>query len=489
MQTTSRRAFLRQLGLCAMGAAMPTPLYPGPGDNPRPNILFAFADDWTWPHSHGVDDPVVKTPTFDRVAREGVLFEHAFVSSPSCTPSRGAILTGQWHWRLEEGANLFATLPAKFEVYPDLLEEAGYHVGYTRKGWGPGKVEAGGRTRNPAGPSYKDFRRFLEARPSGAPFCFWFGAHEPHRGYEKGSGVASGMKPEDVRVPACLPDADEVRSDLCDYYFEVQRYDRETGELLEILEQMGDLDNTIVVMSGDNGLPFPRCKCNLYDTGTRVPLAVRWPRQAKGGRVVSDFISLCDLAPTFLEAAGLEPLAAMTARGFLDVLLSEKSGQVDPSRDHVLTGRERHVLAQPEGMGGYPMRAIRTRDFLYIANFKPDRWPAGAPETPRGTYRDVDGSPTKTYMMDHRDDPAVAPLFDLSFGKRPAEELYDLLNDPDQLSNVADREEFQKVKEDLAAQLMSELRSTRDPRVLGRGDVFDTYEHYRKGEMKADFGR
>ena len=226
-------------------------------------------------------------------------------------------------------------MPAKFPVYPDLLEAVGYHVGYTRKGWGPGRNEPGGRTRNPAGPRYKNFREFLNARPGDTPFCFWFGSTDPHRGYKWQSGVKSGMKLEDVDVPAYFPDSEEVRTDICDYYWEVQRFDTEVGELLEILQMKGELDNTLVVISGDNGMPFPRCKSNLYDSGTRVPLAVCWPAVVPGGRVVKDFISLSDLAPTFLEAAGLKTPSEMTARSFLDILTSRKSGQVDKKRKHL----------------------------------------------------------------------------------------------------------------------------------------------------------
>jgi len=313
----TRRDFLKAFGLGAASLMAPKLVSAGEPDRKRPNILFCLADDWSWPHAGIAGDKVVKTPTFDRVARQGVLFENAFVSSPSCTPSRGAILTGQWHWRLEEGGNLWSALQAKFDVYPDLLEEAGYHVGYTRKGWAPGRDAPGGRTRNPAGPRYKDFGEFRKTQPEGKPFCFWFGSSDPHRGYKWQSGVKSGMKLEDVEVPACMADNETVRTDICDYYWEVQRFDTEVGELLKILERDGELENTLVVISGDNGMPFPRCKSNLYDMGTNVPLAVRWPATVKGGRVVEDFISLADLAPTFLEAAGLKPTAQMTARSFL----------------------------------------------------------------------------------------------------------------------------------------------------------------------------
>jgi len=236
------------------------------------------------------------------------------------------------------------------------------------------------------------------------------------------------------------------------------------------------LDNTLVVITGDNGLPFPRCKSNLYDRGTNVPLAVRWPARVKGGRIVEDFISFSDFAPTFLEAAGLKPAADMTGRSFLDVLTSGKSGQVDPKRDKVFTGMERHTNRRA-GKVGYPMRAIRTHEYLYIRNFKPDRWPAGDPEG----YGDIDNSPTKTYMIQYRDEPKVKKLFELAFGKRPAEELYDLKKDPGQLNNVAEQPQYAKAKKKLAAELMAKLKATKDPRALGQGGLFDKYPYYGSG--------
>ena len=448
----------------------------------RPNILLAIADDWSWPHAGIGGDKVVKTPTFDRVARDGVLFSNAYVTAPSCAPSRGSILTGQLHWRLEDGCNLWGTLPAKFDVYPDILEKSGYHIGYSRKGWGPGRDKPGGRNRNPAGPKYKDFKQFLQARPADKPFCFWFGSFDPHRKYEWQSGIKSGMRPEDVEVPPCLPDSPEVRTDICDYYWEIQRFDREVGEILTLLKQNNELDNTLIVITGDNGMPFPRCKSNLYDLGTQVPLAVCWGDKIKTGRVATDFISLSDLAPTFLEAAGLSPTGKMTGRSFINVLKSNKAGRVDSRRDKVFTGKERHAWVRAEGVG-YPTRAIRTDEFLYIHNFKPDRWPAGEPKgkdgyDPLDGYGDIDGSPTKTYMLEHRDEAQVKKLFELAFGKRSAEELYDLNKDPGQMNNVAELAEYAAAKQELTAMLRAELKATKDPRILGNGDVFDTYPYY-----------
>ena len=332
----------------------------------KPNVVFFMADDWSWPHAGILGDPVVKTPNFDRVAREGMLFENAFVSTPSCTPSRFSILTGQHHWRLEEGDSLGGSLREEFDVYTEMLEAAGYRIGRYGKGAWPSKHTF--RHRDCFGERFRSFDEFIKERRPGEPFCFWFGGADPHRPYQWQVGVDSGIKLEDVRVPACLPDHPTVRTDLADYYWEVQRFDREVGRVLTRLEAMGELDNTIIVVSGDNGMPFPRCKATLYDLGTRVPLAVRWGAKVKGNRTVEDFVSLCDFAPTFLEAAGLQPGKAMTGRSLLPILRATRSGQIDPARTYVLTGMERHVYP-------YPSRAIRTRDFLYIRNFDPAAWP------------------------------------------------------------------------------------------------------------------
>jgi uncharacterized sulfatase len=474
----NRRAFLGS-GVAAVATAAAPPAK-------RPNILFALADDWMWPLASIAGDRVVKTPTFDGVARGGVLFVNAFVAAPSCSPSRAAMLTGQWHWRLEQAANLNTTLPAKFPTFPDLLEDAGYHVGFTRKGWGPGNETSGGRKRNPAGERFASFEAFLAARPKDKPFCFWFGSQDPHRPYQWESGVKRGMRLEDVQVPPYLPDNETVRKDICDYYWKVERYDRETGELLRALDRIGELGNTIVVMSGDNGWPFPRSKATVYETGTHVPLAISWPGQFPGGRVVEDFVSLSDIAPTFLEAAGLTPGGQMTGRSLVPILRSRRSGRVEKRRDHVLTGMERHVPCRGEIKGGYPQRAIRTREFHYIRNFKPERWPAGDPGTEPSTYEqiaastfrtyaDIDAGPSKAWIVTHGEEAAVKPFLERSAGKRPARELYDLKRDPHQLKNVAEDPRYAAVVKRLDARLTSELRATGDPRVTGDGDVFDRY--------------
>ncbi len=333
-----------------------------PGNPDRPNILFFLADDWSWPHAGICGDKTVKTPHFDRVAREGVLFNHAFVSTPSCTPSRTSILTGQHHWRLKEGDSLGGSLREEFEVYSEMLQKAGYRIGRFGKGVWPSKHTF--RERDSFGERFRSFDEFLEKRKPGQPICFLYGGRDPHRPYDFGVGAKNGIAPDKIEVPACLPDSKAVRSDLADYYWHVQRFDRRVGVVLAKLETIGELENTLVVVSGDNGMPFPRAKATLYDLGTRVPLAIRWGRKVKGGRRVDDFVTLCDLAPTFLEAAGLKPGKAMTGSSLLPLLLSGKSGQVELARTHVLTGLEKHVYS-------YPSRACRTKDFLYIRNYYP----------------------------------------------------------------------------------------------------------------------
>ncbi len=442
----------------------------------RPNILFALADDWAWPHAGVYGDKVVQTPTFDRVAKEGMLFSHVFCVSPSCTPSCAALLTGQTIHRLEESGNLWSTLQKKFDCYPDLLETAGYHVGLTGKGWGPGNFEVSGRKRNPAGPSYKDFDTFFKSVPDGKPFCYWLGHRDPHRPYIKGTGVQSGMKPADVFVPPYLPDTPEVRSDICDYYFAVQRYDRDVGRILDTLAKAGKLDNTIVVMSGDNGWPFPRGKANLYDAGTRQPLAVRWPTKVKGGQTSDAYISFQDFAPTFLEAAGLKPAASMTGRSFLDLLTTGKSAV---PRDRVFIERERHANVR-KGDLSYPERAIRTREFLFVRNVHPERWPAGDPEEWKavGPFGDIDGGPTKDVVLSGKDDPKFRKFFELACGKRPAEELYDLAKDPYQMMNVAAQPEYADALKKMRGELSKWMVDTADPRATGDDDRWDRYPYY-----------
>ncbi len=452
----------------------------------RPNILFAIADDWSNGHAGVFSCAFVETPAFDRVASEGVLFRNCFTSNPKCSPCRASILTGRNTWQLDEACCHFGVFPKRWPVYPELLEEAGYHVGYTGKGWGPGDFRAGGFERNPAGPAYQqyqakplysgisnrdyaeNFRAFLESRTADQPFCFWFGTTEPHRRYEPGSGLRAGKKLTDVELPAFYPDSNLIRSDILDYALEVEWFDTHLGRILAILEESGELENTLIVVTSDHGMPFPRVKGQIYDEGFHLPLAVRWGDQVPKGRVVDDFINVRDFMPTFLEAAGLPVPDSVTGSSFLDQLVSEDDEWIDPQRNRMLIGKERHDLGRPHDQG-YPVRAIRTPDFLYIQNFEPDRWPAGDPET---GYRNVDDSPTKTLLLGRFD-----RFYQLSFGLRPREELYRITDDPDCVRNLADDPKRRATKVALRTEMYERLRKEGDPRMFGLGDMFDAYEY------------
>ena len=462
----------------------------------RPNILFCISDDQSYAHTGANGDPVVKTPAFDRVAREGIRFTHAFCDAPTCGPSRSAILTGQHIWRLEEAGNIHSTLPKKFITYTEVLTKAGYSVGFTGKGWSPGRLQAGGRDSNPAGkefqklrlkPPFKAMRNtdyaanfddFLEEVKKDQPFCFWLGTSEPHRGYELGAGKRTGKDPSKVIVPKIFPDHPVVRSDILDYYVEVEHFDKMVARALNSLEKAGQLDNTIVVVTSDHGMPFPRAKASLHDQGSRVPLAIRWPHGIKGpGRVFHGPVNLSALAPTFLDAAGLGIPNMMTAKSLNDVLKDKPEAK----RTAAYVAMERHDGCRKGGKG-YPCRAIRTKDYMYILNLKPDRWPAGNPDREFCAryipFGEVDSSPTKTLLMDNKDKPGFKLFYDLAFAKRPAEELYHVTKDPGQIVNLAGKPEYAEIQKKLATRLQEHLVRTKDPRALGLDAPWDYYPYY-----------
>lgn len=499
----------------------------------RPNILFLFADDWGRHASiyAEVDGPGtvndgIQTPNFDSLAKAGVLFNNAYVSAPSCTPCRSSLLSGQHFWRTGWGAILRgAVWDLKIPSYPLLLEENGYHIGFSHKVWSPGTVKNApyGATRN----EYKkggsaingfsqfvtkqmsqgmaideakemlmeetrvNFRQFLAARKDGKPFCYWFGPTNVHRKWVKGSGKALwNLDPNQLegKMPPFLPDVHPVREDLNDYFGEAMGFDMTIGILVEELKRIGEYENTVIAISGDHGAPgFPYGKCNLYDFGSRVPLVLAGPGIV-GGRVVDDFVTLPDLAPTFLEVGNVVPPEVMTAKSLWPVLESETDGWVDPTRTQVYIGRERHVDQARAGQLPYPQRAIRTKDYLLVINFKPDRYPLGDPyklDTPeeptlaqlekdtRSTLPDMDAGPTKAWIVANRKDPQWKPYYDRTYGKRPQLELFDLKKDPHQMNNVAANPEYKEVVDKLSKQLMTELRETGDPRLIDDGRFFE----------------
>lgn len=324
------------------------------------------------------------------------------------------------------------------------------------------------------------FDDFLKQRSGDEPFCFWLGASDPHRPYKTGSGAAGGIDVSKIQLPAFFPDHETVRSDIADYYFEVQRWDRDVARAIELLEQAGELENTIIVMTGDNGMPFPRCKGNLYDWGSRAPLAIRWGKGInQPGRRENAFVSQTDLAPTFLSAAGVAVPDVMTGQSLLPLLRSDGTG--GEKRTFAITGRERHAAAQEmPSLDGYPSRAIRTERYLYIMNLKPDRWPAGVPENathPIERHADCDDGPTKAFLLEHQGNEKARRFYDLCFARRPAEELYDVQADPDQVSNLAGQEEHRQTMKRLRNQLTGYLHDTGDPRFNDQPVKFDEHPY------------
>ena len=464
----------------------------------RPNILLAIADDWSYGHASIYGCGFVETPNFDRLAREGILFHRAFTPNAKCAPSRATILTGRYSWQLEEAGNHMCIFPSKFGGYVERLVEEGYVAGYTGKGWGPGiandvqgkrrLITGKGFQRRKAKPPAKaisnndyaaNFADFLAEVPAGKPWVFWYGTTEPHRGYESMSGVRSGKKLSDIqRVPSYWPDNETTRHDMLDYAVEVEHYDNHLGRILKSLEESGGLANTLVVATSDHGMPFPRVKGQAYADSNQIPLAIRWPKGIHGaGRVVEDFVNFTDLAPTFLEAAGVAEVGPImqptSGQSLFDIFESDESGQINPERDRVLVGKERHDIGRPEA-GGYPIRGICEGDWLYLRNFEVTRWPAGNPET---GYLNCDGSPTKTYVLAQRRTGAEIKYWQLCFGKRETEELYNVRTDPDCVVNLASSLEHAKLLNKLKSRMESELRAQGDPRMFGKGAIFDGYPY------------
>lgn len=508
------------------------------GADKPPNILFAFADDWGRHASAyaeadgpGSANDLIQTPNFDAIARSGVLFNNAYVNAPSCTPCRSSLLSGQYFWRTGRGAILQgAVWDASIPTWPLLLERGGYHIGFSFKVWSPGtprdapfggaanayatagrrfnsfsqtatRMVASGKSvadakRELGTEVRKNFQAFLSAKAEGQPFAYWFGPTNVHRKWIQGSGaVLWGLNPDELqgKLPAFLPDVPVVRQDLADYLGEAMAFDMALGILVDELKETGHYANTIIAVSGDHGpAGFPHGKCNLYDFGTRVSLAISGPgvKRVQARRVVDDFVSLPDLAPTFLEAGRVEVPGVMTAKSLWPTLKSDAAaGLADASRTHVFTGRERHVAMSREGHLPFPSRAIRTQDHLLIINFRPDRWPLGDPYdlgTPREpsvermtrntfcTLPDEDAGPTKAWIVSNRADPDVEPVFEHAYGKRPREQLFDVGQDPHQMKNVATDPAYADVLASLRRRLMRELETSGDPRVVDNGRYFET---------------
>ena len=499
-ETPKKMTSMRLLySLILTGCTLSCPLL-GDGED-RPNILFAIADDWSFGHAGAYGCSWVETPAFDRIAKEGLLFQHAYTPNAKCAPSRATILTGRYSWQLEEAGNHIPVFPPKFGGFMERMSADGYFAGFTGKGWGPGiALKTDGSKRAITGKNYSgrrlkpiakgisandyagNFGDFLKEAPKSRPWVFWYGTTEPHRGYEYKSGVRLGKKLSQIdRVPSYWPDNETSRHDMLDYAIEVEHYDTHLGRILEMLKQSGQLENTLVVATSDHGMPFPRVKGQAYLHSNHIPLAMRWPKGIRGSnRVIEDFVNFTDLAPTFLQAAGItDPspiMQPLSGRSMFDIFESDHSGQIDAGRNRVIVGKERHDIGRPNDWG-YPIRGILTKEWLYLRNFETTRWPAGNPET---GYLNCDGSPMKTQILEMRRSGGNQTWWQLNFGKRSAEELYQVARDEDCVQNLIESSNLTSTKNRLRDLMTLDLKRHGDPRMFGNGEIFDSYPYFDK---------
>ncbi|HEY9036215.1 MAG TPA: sulfatase [Pseudomonadales bacterium] len=451
----------------------------------RPNILLIISDDQSWEHTSFAGYPAIQTPNFDRLAHQGVYFERAYVAAPTCGASRASILTGRHIWGLESAAMLWGYWPEAIPSYQDVLAKAGYHTGYTGKPWGPGYVRPGTRQGvDPTGVPYVDrllpkapgwrgvwdlaanFEAFLDARPAAAPFSFIVGAYEPHRPFPKGDVSRFTLLDARHFLPPNLPDTPQLRKDLAAYLQEVELYDADLGRIMDVLQRRGFLDNTLVVVTSDNGIDVARAKTTNYEYGVRVPLVMVWPDGLHSpGRRLEGVVSLVDLAPTFLQVAGVSSVPPMDGQSLLPLLQSSKAVT---GRDAVFTAYERHAGFIREFNATYPRRAIHTPEYVLIRNYFPDRWAFGDPP------RFIEAG---TYFLRDAQDHALEPFYSLATTKKPYEELYVLADDPGQLHNRIDDPALTDVRNRLRARLDAELEKTADPVHTQRIDYFGQFEY------------
>ena len=480
----------------------------------RPNILIAISDDQSFSHVSIQGTKEIQTPHFDRIAREGVWFANAFAASPGCSPSRAALLTGLHTWQIGAAGTHASYFDTTHVVFPDLLESAGYRIGFTGKGWGPGNWEISGRKRNPAGPEWSDnklespegisdkdyaanFEAFLAERPADQPFYFWFGGHEPHRKFKEGIGREQGKNINEIEVPDFLPNEEIIRSDVADYYVEIEWFDQQLGQMIDLLASQGELDNTLIIVTSDNGMAFPRAKANLYEYGFHVPLAMRWGNQVPGNYIAQDLVGFVDLAPTILEAAQIpsDIYPPFSGNSLMGILTQQSMYDRKGLHQGIYAARERHSSSRYHSLG-YPQRALRTPQYLYIHNFRPERWPAGAPQKygntnyptqkdlqervlgpEDGGYHDIDACPSLDFLLTSAREGKTSYL-QLAVGLRPEEELFLIAEDPYCLNDLSPRPEYNEIKDSLRTALFAHLTATQDPRVLDGGDIWETYPRY-----------
>ncbi len=392
---------------------------------PRPPDIVVFISD-----DHGLLDSSVygstelKTPSMDRLARAGLTFDRAFVASPSCAPSRAALLTGLMPAR--NGAQANHTRPRPdVRTLPAYLQALGYEVVAFGK-VAHYRYAVDYRFDHFAHDTFHDDVAiangiaWLRQRKPGKPLCILFGTNWPHVPWPE---AGSGADPAALRLPASHVDTPETRAMRARYYAAVGRMDRELGDVYDAAREVLGPD-TFFLFSADHGAQWPFAKWTLYDAGIRTPMIAVWPGRIAAGARTSAMVSWVDVLPTLIDVGGGPAPAGLDGRSFTGVLF----GKTAAHRDRIFTT---HTSDPP--MNHYPMRSVRTSDWMYIRNLEPGR--SYTTHIDRG--KPVDGS---GYFASWREkaatDPAAAAIV-TRYHERPAEELYDLRADPDELQNLA----------------------------------------------------
>lgn len=404
----------------------------------QPNILFIISDDHTAADLGCYGNSAVTSPNLDRLASEGARFDHCFVASPQCSPNRSAILTGCAP-HTTSTSRLHTPLPDWEPTFLEPLKARGYFSGAFRK------VHQGAafdKRWDFYGTAKDPFAAFFDKLPAGRPFFLHVGFTEPHRPYRRGV-FSPPHDPAKVRVPAFLPDLPEVREDLAMYYDFIGRLDQQVGEVLSLLRSRNLEQNTMVVFTGDNGMPFPRAKGTCYDPGIHVPLIVRFPGRVRPGSVHRELISHVDFAPTFLDLIGLPKTPKMQGESFLQLL----TGGAYKEREAVFSERNWHDNFDP-------IRSVRTRTHKLIFN--------AAPHFPYRPAWDIEDGLSWQAIWKMRRRNLAYEHRQMLMPTRSLIELYDLTKDPGEFQNLAGSPAHAAVRADLEKKLSSWMEATLD---------------------------
>ncbi|MBN1816130.1 MAG: sulfatase [Sedimentisphaerales bacterium] len=424
--TIYRRGFLKMVG-----AALSIPVLSSRwviAQEKRPNFVVMIADDLAWNDVGCFGHPTIRTPNLDRMARQGMRFTSAFLTTASCSPTRCSVITGRYPHSTGAG-ELHQPLPVDQVTFPSLLKESGYYTAAAGK-WHLGDNAKGGFDRiYGGGPSgCEQWLTALRERPADRPFFLWLAAFDPHREYQENT-IETPHKPEEMVVPPFLPDIPETRKDLALYCDEVTRMDGFIGKVLDEVDRQDIVEDTILLFFSDNGRPFPRCKTRLYDSGIKTPLIVQWSGKVRSGSSCDSLVSVVDIAPTMIQLAG-QPLSS-TFQGIpFTPLLEDPCAEVRP---YVFGEHNWHDYQAHE-------RSVRSKDFLYIKNAFPH-----VPGTPPA---DAVRSITHQAMLRLRAEGRLdAHQHDCFLLPRPTEELYNVKRDPYSLNNLADDPAYRQILE------------------------------------------